>query len=85
MTDIVKVEIDPDNDEQVTDATAGLEEGYEEAASQLTSMLEEAGADEDSSDEYKRGFFLGYAAFFAAWLEELENARKPAKGNRTFN
>lgn len=73
MVDIVKYELNSDSsEEEISDVQAGLEEGYEEAATQLTAMLESAGEDEDSSNEYKRGFFLGYAAFFSAWLDELE-------------
>ena len=53
----------------------GLEEGFLEAKETLKEMLAEAEADEGAPEEYKRGFFLGYAGFYSEWLNDLQGPR----------
>lgn len=59
-----------DNDEELTDFELGFDTGFDEARETFGSMMEMAEEDDSSPEDYKRGFFIGFAVFFEEWIAE---------------
>lgn len=73
-----------DNDEELTDFELGFDTGFDEARETLGSMMEMAEEDDTSSEDYKRGFFIGFAVFCEEWLAEYTKLVTGTTGDETI-